>query len=238
MEAMFKKVRKKIVKFVMGEYNLLLLFLFLLFVFRPSNRGNVYLILWQLMFAGVLMSAIWNRRHHRVLRVVSAILAVPALLLNWLAVASEHSFVIGLFLLFSFVFIFLIAVSIVHEVVLHARVTFSTLRGVVCAYFLLGFSFAFGYSMIEYWMPNSFASVFPEPLVLTHTHYLSEMMYFSFITLLTIGYGDITVISDPGRTLAVIEGTIGQFYIAILVARIVAVYSLYSSRGNHPTDKK
>lgn len=230
---MLKKWMKKGKKFVWGEFNLLLIFLFLLFVFRPSNRGNAYLIFWQIIFAGVLVSAVWNYRHHKVMKITSALLAVPAIVLNWMALYYETRLVIGLFLLFTFLFIFLIALSIVSEVVLHARVTLSTLRGVICAYFLLGFSFAFAYSLVEFWIPKSFNSVIPEPLVLVHTHYISELMYFSFVTLLTIGYGDITAVSDPGRTLVIIEGTIGQFYIAILVARLVAVYSLYTGKA-HP----
>ena len=56
------------------------------------------------------------------------------------------------------------------------------------------------------------------------------MLYFSFITLLTIGYGDIVAIKDVGQTATVIEGIIGQFYVAILVARLVAVYSFYSDK--------
>lgn len=237
---MLKKWIRKGKKFFWGEYNLLLLFLFFLFVFRPSSRGDTYLVLWQLVFAGVLVAAVFNYRHQKAMRIASALLAGPAIVLNWMSLYYESPLIIGLFLLVSFLFILLIALAIVNQVVLHAKVTLSTLRGVVCAYFLLGFSFAFGYALIEFWQPGSFNSVLPEPLAWAHTHYLSEMMYFSFITLLTIGYGDVTAATDPGRTLAVIEGTIGQFYIAILVARIVAVYSIYSTRADiaHPVKDK
>jgi len=231
---MFKKISDKLKVFWSGDYNILLLFLILLFVFRPSNQGIFYIVFWQLIFAGVLISSIFNCRHRMITKVLTALLAVPAVLFNWMALTFESSFVIGLFLLFSFLFILVIATSIVNEVILHAKVTLSTLRGVVCAYFLLGFSFAFGYCLIEYFVPNSFTALFPEPLVLAHTHYLSELIYFSFITLLTIGYGDITVVSEIARSLAVVEGIIGQFYIAILVARIVAVYTYYSEKEVFP----
>ncbi len=55
-------------------------------------------------------------------------------------------------------------------------------------------------------------------------------MYFSFVTLLTIGYGDITPLQAISQTFVILEGIIGQFYIAILVARIVSVYSLMQDK--------
>jgi hypothetical protein len=56
------------------------------------------------------------------------------------------------------------------------------------------------------------------------------MLYFSFVTLLTIGFGDIVAVKDPSQTACVLEGLIGQFYIAILVSKIVAIYALRSKR--------
>ncbi len=56
------------------------------------------------------------------------------------------------------------------------------------------------------------------------------MLYFSFVTLLTIGYGDITAVKDTAQTAVIMEGIIGQFYIAILVARIVSIYSFFSDK--------
>ena len=55
-------------------------------------------------------------------------------------------------------------------------------------------------------------------------------MYFSFVTLLTIGYGDITALKDLAQTCSILEGIAGQFYIAILVSRLVAVYSFYEHK--------
>jgi voltage-gated potassium channel len=57
------------------------------------------------------------------------------------------------------------------------------------------------------------------------------MVYFSFITLIAIGYGDITPTGDVGQMFSVMEGLIGQFYLAILVARIVSVFALRASRS-------
>lgn len=63
-----------------------------------------------------------------------------------------------------------------------------------------------------------------------HHHFFSNMLYFSFVTLLTMGYGDIVPTKQWGETVAVLEAIIGQFYIAILVARIISVYSFMSGK--------
>ena len=56
------------------------------------------------------------------------------------------------------------------------------------------------------------------------------MMYFSFVTLITIGFGDITPLKDISQTVVILEGIVGQFYVAILVARIVSVYAFYADK--------
>ena len=53
----------------------------------------------------------------------------------------------------------------------------------------------------------------------------SSMLYFSMITLATVGYGDILPLTDTARTLAVIEATAGQFYVAVIVAVFVGMYA-------------
>ena len=53
--------------------------------------------------------------------------------------------------------------------------------------------------------------------------------YFSFMTLCTVGYGDITPVSRPARMLAVTEAVVGLFYVAVLISRLVAVYSTTSA---------
>jgi hypothetical protein len=51
------------------------------------------------------------------------------------------------------------------------------------------------------------------------------MIYYSMITLATVGYGDILPLTDTARTLAVLEATVGQFYVAVIVAVFVGMYS-------------
>src|SRR5262249_57380705 len=101
---------------------------------------------------------------------------------------------------------------------------FDSFLGAVCGYLFLGLGWAVLYSMIEGFRPGSFEIgpklvtggevARPLPHVLT---------YYSFVTLTTVGYGDISPVSPAARTLAWIEAITGQFYLAVIVAGVGGV---------------
>lgn len=217
-------------RFFSGNYNVLLILLILLFIFRPSSQSLVYLGIWKIFFTGTLMAAIFNCDHSKTIKNVVTIMAIPSLVLTWVELFYLQESLIISFAIFTILFILVCTTSILSDVVLRPNVGAETLRGVVCAYFLVAFMFSYIFFLIEYIHPGSFTinghtiSVFP------HGYYLSQMLYFSFITLLTIGFGDIVAVQHLGQTAVVLEGIIGQFYIAILVSRLVGAYALRSER--------
>jgi len=161
---------------------------------------------------------------------VCSVLAVPAVILSWVNLLEDREWVFIANAVVTIFFMAICAYAILQDVILRARVTLETLRGVICAYFMVAFAFAYIYVLIEYLSPGTFHfSNTPVPIA-EYSRFLSQMFYFSFITLLTIGFGDITPALDVGETAAVMEGILGQFYIAILVARIVSVYSFHSDK--------
>jgi voltage-gated potassium channel Kch len=89
------------------------------------------------------------------------------------------------------------------------------------AYLLAGIFWGVCYWVVEQTTPGSMAAG-------QGTFTLNTSMYFSFVTLATLGYGDILPLSDAARSLAVVEAVAGQLYLAVLVARLV---SLYVSKG-------
>ncbi|PCI91368.1 hypothetical protein COB11_08455 [Candidatus Aerophobetes bacterium] len=229
------EAKPTLVTFCSKYFNLLLIFLILLFVFRPYNRSGVYIGIWQLCFIGVFISSIFNCRHHKSIKTLATAVAIPALLCNWFA----HFYMITSLelthLILTFIFICICVGSIISRVILNAKVTLETLRGVVCVYFMIAFGFSYLYLLIEYWVPGSFYFIegiikLPSNTILNHNHILSESIFYSFVTLLTIGFGNIHAISDIAQTATILEGMLGQFYIAILVSRIISVYSFYSHK--------
>jgi voltage-gated potassium channel len=223
-------MRKIIARLNSGYYNYLLIFLVLLFAFRPYNQGMYYVATWKFFFTCTIFTAIFNCKHQRRVKIAAIILAIPALIFAWM----ELFFVEEVFFILNFLvtigFLAITTSSILSTVLLHARVKLETLKGVVCVYFLIGFLFAYVYYLIEFFIPGSFHLIQRDVSFETFSRNFSQMMYFSFITLLTIGFGDISPLLDLSQTAVVIEGIIGQFYIAILVARIVAVYAFYTDK--------
>ena len=95
----------------------------------------------------------------------------------------------------------------------------NSLIGAVCVYLLIGLIFAMVYSMVTFFWPQG---AFQGLVFDGKTSQFDSFLYFSFVTLTTAGYGDITPLNPLLRTLAYFEMIVGQFYMAILVSGLVA----------------
>jgi len=98
-------------------------------------------------------------------------------------------------------------------------VSLETIYGAIVVYILIGLMWAFLYSLTEFIHPHSFT--FATELALDHK---KSLFYFSFVTLTTLGYGDIAPLSGPAKSLAMLEAIAGQMYIAVLIARLVGTH--------------
>ena len=217
-------ILKSTKRLLVGDFKQLLFFLILLFIFRPYNLGINYITMWHLFFTGVLLSAIFNCHHTNRVKVTALFLGIPTFALNWWSLFALTKWLFIASLAASLIFLIFAIVSLIYKVLM-GKVNADVLRGTICVYFMIGFAFSIMYTLIEFTTPESFHGLIEKETLFPHAHYHSEMVYFSFITLVGIGYGDITPTRDIGQLLAVSEGIIGNFYLAILVARIVAVYS-------------
>ena len=124
-------------------------------------------------------------------------------------------YAIGLSALAAF---FLIAIVVLVVRIFSEKViTGETIKGGIAVYFMMGFLWAFLYSLLILLSPESI-SFSMESLK------YSGITYFSFTTLTTLGYGDITPISWLARNLTILESTIGQIYLTVLIARLVGLH--------------
>jgi hypothetical protein len=104
--------------------------------------------------------------------------------------------------------------AIARRLMLHAEISVLTVLGAVCFYVLLGLTFAFAFECV-----GEFGS---QPLFASRgAGTRSDYVYFSFITMATVGYGDLTAQGGLGRALAVTEGLFGQIYLVTAVAALV-----------------
>lgn len=102
--------------------------------------------------------------------------------------------------------------------------TLDTIIGTVCGYLFLGLAWAVIFSLIEDFRPGSF-EISPSLISVDglDSSLRQVLTYFSFVTLTTIGYGDVLPTSPTTRTCAWIEGIMGQFYLAVIVAGLVSM---------------
>lgn len=119
-----------------------------------------------------------------------------------------------------------VAVFVLVGVVRAGRVTGDTLCGAAAVYLLLGLTWMLMYEVVERVAPGSFLGLAGEEVALH-----GGLLYFSFVTLATLGYGDIAPVTAAGRMVAILEVITGTFYLAVLVARLVSMYVVASSGG-------
>ena len=89
--------------------------------------------------------------------------------------------------------------------------------GAIVLYLMLGVMWAFVYAMLNTLLPNAFTEG------AGRTRGIADWVYFSFVTLTTVGYGDIVPIARAARSLAMLEALVGQLYPAIIIARLVSL---------------
>lgn len=115
------------------------------------------------------------------------------------------------------------AAGILMYVFRRSAVTLDGIFAAISAYLLIAFVFAYCYLFLVMSTPESFR--FPEPIAgISNPGLDASMMYFSFVTFATLGYGDILPYSESARMLAVIEAVVGQFYVAVIVALLVSKF--------------
>jgi len=219
----------------------------------PLVRRVMVIALIILMLSG--LSAISERRGQMI---VGLCLAVPAAALGVIGVGSgDHElYVASQF--FYLVFFVHLAFHILRWTLRQHEVDSETIYGAVGVYLLMALVWGLAYYMVVVTSPGSFH--FPEHDDLgriqtlraeavesgrtptfsgdwreVSSHTQGTMMYYSFVTLTTLGYGDIYPASDVTRILAMLEATLGQLYLVILVARLVGLYTAQETERRRRT---
>ena len=115
------------------------------------------------------------------------------------------------------VFLFISVGAMIGKIFTQTQVTKDIIRGGIAVYFLLGIFWACLYRLLLYFDPQAIA-------ISNYDGKLSTILYFSFATLTTLGYGDIVPVAWQARSLTILESTIGQIYMTVLIARLVGLH--------------
>jgi hypothetical protein len=111
-----------------------------------------------------------------------------------------------------------IAIAVlVMKIFSEREITAETIKGGISVYFLIGFLWAYLYSILLLLDPQAL-------FFAKESFEYANLMYFSFTTLTTLGYGDITPVNWMARNLTILESTFGQIYLTVLIARLVGLH--------------
>jgi hypothetical protein len=193
----------------------------------PHGRSIETALMTLVLVSGVLAVG----RSHRTL-IWAAVLVVPAVVGRWMnhfwpeLAPMEISLVAGL------VFVIFLIGQFLRFILRAHRVNSEVMYAGISVYLLLGLSWMFAYQLVAQLVPGSFA--FSTGPAASQTMDGFTAYYFSFVTLTTVGYGDITPVSNGARALAAMEAMTGTLYVAVLISRLVALYSSQGSRLREP----
>ncbi|MFH2020666.1 MAG: potassium channel family protein [archaeon] len=186
--------------------------LFLLFLYPYLEGSGLESTILNIAFSIVLLTGVYAISYDRMHLVTGVFLAVPALVTNWLNYPSEHIMIAHVF---AIMFYFYAIISILTYIMKAVHITSDVLFGAISVYIIIGITFGVLFSLISIAYPGSFTA---------GENSWSDLVYFSFSTLTTVGYGDIVPITTLARSLSVIEMVTGQMFITIILAKIVGIY--------------
>ena len=160
---------------------------------------------------------IWSARR-KIAVAILGVLGLGVIVANSLS-HTGVSQALPLTFLLDVLFMGVVLVVIFLDILRERRVSMNTVFGACCIYILLALVWAGAFGVVEWLHPGSFA--LEGATDLEHKRLL--LVYHSFVTLTTVGYGDIVPLNTEARTLAVLEAVVAQLYLAIIIARLVGL---------------
>jgi hypothetical protein len=206
----------------------LLVALLILIVASPSIATDSPGFLFELAFDAILLAGVHSvgaGRH----RWPFLALTVVTLAVRW----GEHFAGVGALdvgaLLITVIWLVYAVSILIGHLFQRTNVTVDTILSAVVTYLLVAVAFTLVFEIIELRQPGSFSGV-PDNANSNRAELASTMMYFSLVSITTMGFGDIVPVSGLARPLVVLEGVFGQLYLAVMIARLVGLH-LVGSRN-------
>ena len=202
-----------------GRFLFLFISIVLMFVLRPFLEDFVGIrLLMNISFTLVLISGVFAVHEKRGPFIIALAMAFLTGVGLWSYRVTQTTAFAVMGHIVSMLFLGYLAAVILAHIFREKEITADMIMGAICVYFLLGWLWSDIYALLEILKPGSFQP--PQGPVAQMWDYV----YFSFVTLTTLGYGDVTPVSDAARSFAILEATTGQLYIAVLIAKLVGTH--------------
>jgi hypothetical protein len=207
-------------RFSTVELLVALALLFFFFPFVEDVKGGDIIV--SILLSLVLLSAVLAVADRKGVFFIAIALAIPAIAGRWISHFRPDLVPPPVFLMTGLVLIAFVVANLLRFVLRAPSVNTEVLCASIAAYLMLGLLWTVAYWLVDQLTPGAFAFNTNEG---TQSIRGFNAFYFSFVTLSTVGYGDITPVSKVARMLAAMEAMTGLLYVAVLIARLVALYS-------------
>ena len=223
MRTFLFKIPNKLKTVLWGEnwLDICLYLLFISFFLTPFIDSLLVRLLTSLLYSLLMIAGVVSMSRHTAIRFAAGITAVVAITLRWLKHIMPTPEIVKLGTLAVLVFMIMLTVVILTKVYGKGRVTTHRVKGAIAVYLLFGMTWSFLYGLLDLLLHDAFNLAVA--LDIDDPGRLESFTYFSFITLTTLGYGDITPVHPVARLCVVIQALFGQLYPATLLARLVSL---------------
>ena len=168
----------------------------------------------------VFLFGVWSLLDKRIAFIIGWVLAGITLVMMIFARVTDHLILEYVALVAIMIFLFLTCIIVVYDVLFGGHIDINRLVGAACIYLLSGSLWGIVYFLLNELFPGSFEGITGE----TWSEQLNDFTYHSFVTLTTLGYGDINPVLPVARALCYLEAVLGQMYLTVLVAALVGIH--------------
>lgn len=191
------------------------------FIIYPIADKNYLTMNLLAIFIGInFLSGVFSLTKSNVKRTAGVVLTMLVMTLN---LGGHFGFAQGRILEFGLwiVYFAFLSIMILMRIFVDDEINYHRIQGAIAVYIIFGMMFSFIYLLIYHINPGSF--IINERLLHIENRSEYNFLYFSFVTLCTLGYGDITPASNLAQSFAILEALLGILFPAILIARLVSL---------------
>ena len=204
---------------------LLCLILALLVLVPILNRFVAARIFLDIFLTAIVISMVYAITHKKSHFLAGGLLAIVMLASMWLQYAYPNKGILAIGMIAGVIFIAVVIANILRYMFKSEEINREIIYAAILLYLLAAVMWAFVYTFLELIDPASFNIDLSQ-----HQDYLLVFQYFSFVTITTLGYGDITPVTEVAKAITVLEAVAGQLYLVVAVAWLVGMYVSQKSK--------